>query len=598
MINMKKILLSFIAFCALPVLQVAAASHAEECSDESSAKQREVRFNLIQVSDVHGNFFPFDFIRRRDMSGSLARVHTFVQERRNEYGDRNVIFMDNGDLLQGQPTAYYYNFIDTLSTNLAIDMLNFMGCNAGNIGNHDVETGLNVFRRAISQCEFPVLGANIINTATGEVDSQIKPYIVIEHDGVRIAILGMVTPAIPVWLSENLWRGLRFDDMEETARKWIPIIRAKEKPHLIVGLFHAGNNLALLGGKYRDNASCEVARNIPGFDIILTGHDHLRTCRTVQNILGENVWVVNPSNNARLVGDIEITLQMKGDKLLSKHIDARLTSMDNYPVSGPFMEYFKQPYNEVKKFVSKKLGNITRTITTRNAYFGPSAFIDLIHSLQLAISGAEISLAAPLSFNAEIEAGDIHVSDMFSLYQYENMLYTMRLSGKEIKDALEMSYERWTNRMYSADDHLLLLSAEYPQDGNERPRLKNSSFNFDSAAGIHYTVDVTKPAGEKITIISMADGTPFQFNRFYRVAVNSYRGNGGGELLTLGAGISQEELTKRIISSTDKDLRYYFMQYIEGLGILHPEPLNHWKFIPEEWVRPAAERDYQLLFGK
>lgn len=131
----------------------------------------------------------------------------------------------------------------------------------------------------------------------------------------------------------------------------------------------------------------------------------------------------------------------------------------------------------------------------------------------------------------------------------------------------------------------------------DRASFQNFSFNFDSAAGIIYTVDVTRPKGEKVTIVSMADGSPFRMDHIYKVALNSYRGNGGGELLTKGSGIPQEKLKERIIFSTDKDLRFYLMQYIEKKGTLDPRALNQWKFVPEEWVKPAAERDYEYLFG-
>lgn len=268
--------------------------------------------------------------------------------------------------------------------------------------------------------------------------------------------------------------------------------------------------------------------------------------------------------------------------------------MDAYPVDEAFMQTFDSQYQATREFVSRKIGSIDRTITTKDAYFGPSAFIDLIHQLQLDITGADVSFCAPLSFAAEIKEGDIYMSDMFNLYKYENMLYVMSLSGQEIKDFLEMSYAIWTNQMKSPEDHLLLLN----EKNNGFGYFKNPSFNFDSAAGIIYTVDVTKPQGEKITIQSMADGTPFDLQKRYKVAVNSYRGNGGGDLLTKGAGIPKEKLSKRILSSTEKDLRYYLMQRIEEVKVLHPQPLNQWKFIPEEWTVPAAARDYRFLFER
>ena len=560
-----------------------------------SAQDKIVKLKIVETSDIHGNYYPYDFILRHEAGGSLARIHAFVQKEREVYKD-NLLLLDNGDILQGQPCAYYYNYIDTVSPHLAAEVLNYMQYNTGNMGNHDVETGRAVFDRWADDCKFPILGANIIDTATGK--THFKPYEVLERDGVKIVVLGMITPAIPVWLSENLWKGLRFDDMEETARKWMKIIREKEKPDLVIGIFHAGQDALLMGGKYRENASVEVARNVPGFDIVLMGHDHARELKKIKNIAGDSVLIMDPASKGIVVANADVTLKLRKGKVIEKHIDGALTDMKDYAASEDFMEHFAPQFNAVQDFVSKKIGSFTETISTRPAYFGSSAFIDLIHLLQLEITNADISLAAPLSYDTEINKGDVFVSDMFNLYKYENMLYTMKLSGKEVKDALEMSYNLWTNQMKSADDHLLLFRKQRREGATDRASFQNFSFNFDSAAGIIYTVDVTKPKGEKITIISMADGTPFSMDKMYKVALNSYRGNGGGELLTKGAGIPQDELKGRILFSTDKDLRYYLMQYIEKKGVIEPHALGLWKFIPEEWVEPAAKRDYEYLFGK
>ena len=559
------------------------------------AQDKIVKLKIVETSDIHGNYYPYDFILRHEAAGSLARVYEFVQKERETYKD-NLLLLDNGDILQGQPCAYYYNYIDTISLHLAAEVLNYMKYNAGNMGNHDVETGRAVFDRWAGDCNFPILGANIIDTVTGK--THFKPYEVLERDGVKIVVLGMITPAIPVWLSENLWKGLRFDDMEETARKWMKIIREKENPDLVIGIFHAGQDALLMGGKYRENASLEVARNVPGFDIVLMGHDHTRELKKIKNVEGDSVLIMDPASKGGVVANADVTLKLRKGKVVEKHISGVLTEMKNYTANKDFMARFAPQFSDVRDFVSKKIGSFTETISTRPAYFGSSAFIDLIHMLQLEITNAEISLAAPLSYDTEISKGDVFVSDMFNLYKYENMLYTMKLSGKEIKDALEMSYDLWTNQMKSPDDHLLLLREKRREGATDRASFKNFSFNFDSAAGIIYTVDVTKPKGEKVTITSMADGTPFSLDKMYKVALNSYRGNGGGELLTKGSGISQDELKDRILYSTDKDLRYYLMQYIEKKGVIEPHALGLWKFIPEEWVEPAAKRDYEYLFGK
>lgn len=552
------------------------------------------KLKIIQTSDIHGNFFPYDFINRKAWSGSLARVHAYVEQERKTFGE-NLILLDNGDILQGQPTVYYYNFIDTTSTHICADMMNFMRYDVGNVGNHDIETGHAVYDRWIKQCNFPILGANIIDIKTGK--TYLPPYKILEKDGLKIAILGMITPAIPAWLAENLWSGLRFEDMEECAGKWINIIKKEEKPDIIIGLFHSGRDASKKTGKWNENASLLVAQNVPGFDIVLMGHDHQRFCQNVTTANGDIVMAANPASNGNYATDItlSITRDTKG-KVTNVNIDAKLADIKDIEPSQEFLKRFAHQYNDVQTFVSKKIGTITADLETRPAYFGSSAFIDFIHTLQLAISGAEISFAAPLSFDATIKKGDIYMGDMFNLYKYENMLYVMTLTGKEIKDYLEYSYSIWTNQMATADDHLLLLRETPNGEDLSRAIFLKPSYNFDSAAGITYTVDVTKPYGEKINITGLANGSSFDMNRTYKVALNSYRGNGGGELLTKGAGIPQGELTKRIVFSTDKDLRYYLMEYIQKQGILTPKALNQWRFVPEELVKPAATRDYNLLF--
>jgi len=553
------------------------------------ADKKEVILNIIETSDVHGSYFPYDFITRKPQNGSLARLSSLVNERRSQYKDAFML-VDNGDILQGQPIAYYYNYIDTKTEHVCASMLNYLRYDLGNMGNHDVEPGHAVYDRWVSQCKFPVLGANIIDTKTNK--PYLPPYKVLEREGVKVAVLGMITPAIPSWLPEQLWSGLRFDDMETTARHWVKIIKEKEKPDIIIGLFHAGPEGNQLGDAI-ENGSEIVARNVPGFDVVFMGHDHQRHCRKVVNAAGDSVLITGPSNAARCVSDVMIKVVKKNGKLVKKEVSGQITELDAYPVDQTFMKTFDPQYRATLDFVSRKIGRMSSTISSKDAFFGPSAFIDLLHQLQMDLTGAEISFCAPLSPTAEIKEGDIYMSDMFNLYRYENMLYTMKLSGKEIKGFLEMSYALWTNQMKSASDHLLLLDDSKSGFG----RFKNPTFNFDSAAGIIYTVDVTKPEGSRVDIKSMADGTPFQMDKVYKVAVNSYRGNGGGDLLTKGAGIPKKELKSRIVTSTEKDLRYYLMKRIEEKKQLDPKPLNQWKFIPEEWTVPAAKRDCETVFN-
>ena len=212
------------------------------------------------------------------------------------------------------------------------------------------------------------------------------------------------------------------------------------------------------------------------------------------------------------------------------------------------------------------------------------------------MSKADLSFSAPLFFNASIEAGDIKVSNLFDLYRFEDHLYTLMLTGREIKNYLETSYAAWTQQMHAPTDPMLLIS---PMKSNpERMGFKNFIFNFDSAAGIYYEVDVTKPEGAKVNILRMDDGRPFKMDETYTVAMTAYRANGGGELLTKGAGLSKEEMDARILNVSEHDIRHYLMEYVKELGTIDPQPKNHWRFVPEDWTTQAIARERKILFGK
>lgn len=551
-----------------------------------------VEIRVLQTSDVHGSFFPYDFIDRKPADGSMARVSSYVKELRKEYGNK-LLLLDNGDILQGQPTCYYCNYIKPSMPNVAASVINYMGYDAQTVGNHDIETGHAVYDKWIREVKCPMLGANVIDTSTGQ--PYLKPYAIFVRDGARIAVIGMLTPAIPNWLSYNLWEGMRFDDMVESARYWIEYVKEKERPDVVIGLFHSGWDGGITTNKYQENETLRIAQDVPGFDLILYGHDHKSNKHVVKNAIRATLCM-NPSSNAEYVCDASIKITFENGSITSKTVTGRLADIRQQPVDKDFMAHFKSDIDSVNAFVNRKIGTFTNSVYTRDSYFGNSAFCDFIHNLQLEITGADISFNAPLSFDACIKAGDIHVSDMFNLYKYENQIYVLRMTGKEIHDYLEMSYALWTNTMAGPDDHIMLLDQN--GNGSSGYGFKNLAFNFDSAAGIDYEVDVTKPEGNKIKIKCMSDGSPFDETKWYKVAMNSYRGNGGGELLTKGAGIPHDSLQSRIVYESERDQRYYLMKEIEKAGTMAPRPNTNWRFVPEEWTSEAIRRDKALLFGR
>lgn len=544
-----------------------------------------VTLRIVETSDVHGAFFPYNFTERRDMSGTMARVSSYLKRQRKEMGNR-LILLENGDILQGQPTCYYTNFVATDKPNIAAEVVNYLKYDAQTFGNHDVEVGHKVYDKWIKELNCPVVGANIIDLKSGK--PYVEPYVIIEREGVRVAILGMLTPAIPNWLHQNLWSGMRFEEMVSCTKRWVKILREQEKADVVIGLFHSGWDGGIVTDEYDEDATQKVAEQVEGLDVIFFGHDHRERNTTVKNVL-----CLDPSCNAQKVA--VATIQVRNGKVTSKK--GELIDVTKEPLDEDFMWHFQPRIDEVKAFVERKIGVFNENMLSRDAFFGPAAFVDLIHQLQLEHTGADVSFTAPLTFNSEIKAGPVYQSDMFKLYRFENGIYVVRMTGKEIRNFLEMSYDQWVNTMTSPDDHIMLLAPKVAGD-NQRENFKNFTFNFDSAAGIDYVVDVTKPDGQKVHILQFSDGRPFDENAWYRVAMNSYRGNGGGELLVRGAGIPLDSIPQRIEYQSERDQRHYLTEMIEREGSITPKSLNNWRFIPEAWALPAIERDRKLIFGE
>ena len=562
-----------------------------------------VKLKVIETSDVHGYFFPWDFTEGKVLKGSLARANTYIKKERKKYGN-NLLLIDNGDILQGQPCAYWSNFVKTENENLAASVINYMKYDVETLGNHDLEPGHKVYDKWISEVRCPLIAANVVKEGCKNRDANpanvyngLKPYSIHYKGGAKICIIGLLTPAIPQWLNEPIWKGIEFEEMVSSARKWVKYVKEHEKPDLIFGLFHSGLSGGITTDEYEEDATEAVAKEVPGFDVIFSGHDHQVHNDWVTNSEGQQVLIIDPSCFAKNVAEAEITLTFKKGKLVNKQIKGNIVSVQDEDIDQQMMQHFDKEIQEVKAFVGQHVGKFKNAIYTRESFFGNSAFTDLIHTLQLQISKADISFAAPLAFNTTINAGEVKMADMFKLYRFENLMFVLRMTGEEIRRHLEYSYDMWGNTMTSPDDHALLLN-DASTDDQQRTGFKYYTFNFDSAMGIDYEVDLTKPNGQKVHILQMSDGQPFDKNKWYKVVMSSYRANGGGELLTKGAGIPKDSLESRVLFNTDLDLRHYLTEEIRRQGTIDPKPGHNWRFVPEAWVKPALERDRIKLFGK
>ena len=228
--------------------------------------------------------------------------------------------------------------------------------------------------------------------------------------------------------------------------------------------------------------------------------------------------------------------------------------------------------------------------------------MNLIHTLSLSAKSAQVSFAAPLTFNKDINAGRLIYNDLFSIYPYENQLFVVRLTGDEIRKCLEYSYDSWINTDVPGGHVLKIAEGEDQRTGQKNWHFINRPYNFDSAGGLVYTVDVTRPYGSRVSITTLADGTPFSMDAWYNVAMTSYRAAGGGYILSKGAGIDTDNMDDRIVARHD-DIRNILYDYIQKSNGIHSAEINdtqrigHWEFVPAPAAR-AIDKDMTLLFGE
>lgn len=559
---------------------------------------------LLYTTDIHGACLHYDIRNNCPAVTSLANVSTYVKQQRQQHPDAVMLF-DTGDFLQGQPSMYYYNYVDTLSPHIVPLVDNYLGYDAIGVGNHDIETGEDVYHgRLPQQFQMPWLCANAIDTRTGQ--PMFQPYSILERQGIRVAILGMITPNIGAWLPKQLWPHLEFQDMVECAQQWVPIIQQREHPDLLIGLFHSGTDYTIGGSDFdthcNENGAIPAATKVPGFDIILCGHDHNTALQDIINCEGDTVKVLDAQTQARLVGraDIHLAYDAKSGRY-QKHIFTSMIDMHEVEPDADFCQQFQFAVDSVNAYVDRPMGQLTRSLYGEPSLFGPSVFMDFIHDVQLWATKADISLASVLAPHDTVPAGQITMRQLFTLYKYENQLFTLSMTGAEVQRFLEFGFDRQFNVMTSADDHLLAFRVN--ADGTISrnvygPLYVTPTFNFTSAAGIRYVLDVSKPRGQRLTILSMSDGTPFSLEQNYTVAINSYQASGGGEFLPVGLGWNDETLAERTISAEPKDVRRYVAEYIQQMGTIEPRERGDWQIVPHAWWLKGMQTDMRFISAK
>lgn len=541
------------AFLALSILALSISVYAPA----GSVAAQHAHVVILSTTDMHGRVFPIDYYTNKYDNVGIAKVATLVKEARKN--DPDLLLVDSGDTIQGTPLEYFHNQRNNTPPDPMMLAMNALRYDSMTVGNHEYNFGLKILEKARSEAKFPWLSANTYNKGTATTHYQ--PYIVKEVSGVRVGVLGLTTPGIPNWENVPNYEGLEFHETVSEAKKWVAILRDKEKVDVVAIAMHMGIEEDLRTGTTspsqvaNENAAIAIARGVPGVDMILMGHTH----RDVPALIVNGVLLTQANRWASHVARVDLYLE-KGEAARWRVVaeSARTIPVTEKTALDPEIAQLGQPYDkETQDWLSRPIGESPEEITSQDCRFRDTAIIDLIQRVQLEAGKADVSMAACFNPQARIPQGSVTVRDIAGLYEYENTLVTIELTGQQLKDALEHSARYF--REYQPGKSLAeLVDQRIP------------GYNFDMAEGVAYELDLTKPFGQRVQNLKFK-GQPLSPTQKLRVVTNNYRVNGGG-----GFTMFKDA---PVVYRSSEEVRELIIDWVERNKTIPTQTSNNWRIV-------------------
>jgi 2',3'-cyclic-nucleotide 2'-phosphodiesterase / 3'-nucleotidase len=538
------------------LIALAALAHAE---------QRAV--TVLATTDLHGNLLPIDYVTDKPAPRGLAAIATLI--RAAEAEAPNHLLIDCGDTIQGTPLEYVYQTAIRNGAPLAADpmmrAMNALGYDAMAVGNHEFNFGLPNLDAARAAAKFPWLSANTTGGA-----HPFAPYLVKTIGGIRIVVIGVTTPAVPMWEKPENLGTYRFGSPIDAVRKAIAELRAKERPDLIVVAAHTG----LGPDEFSENVVAELAEKVEGIDAIVFGHTH----RELESRIIGKTLVVQPKNWGISLARLDFTFERQGDGPWTlKDRRSRLVPVKPDTVVAPDIVAIAQPYHDAaERYLNTP---VATSAVEQSAALGrvmDNALVDAVERVQLDYAKADVSFTALFNPSVKVPKGQVTVRQIAALYPYDNELYAIEGTGKMVKDALENAA-----RFY--------LSCAGARCG-EPPLIDREviGFNYDMAEGVEYEIDLTRPAGDRIRNLRF-HGQPLAPDRKLRIAINNYRAAGSaGYSMFVGAPI---------VWRSGREIRDLMVEYYTAHKELPSTPSGNWRVVPDLAAKTLA-REAQAAAGQ
>jgi len=542
------------------------AQKAVTAAIDHRIKSDSVNVTVLATSDLHGSILPWDYSAAKEANLGLAKISTYVNQVKAQ--NSNVVLVDDGDTIQGTPLSYYYDKIDTTSEYPMAKVMGAMGYDTWTLGNHEFNYGLDVLNRVLADMQKEKINVLSANTYQDDGTNFVKPYIIktisTAKGDVKVGILGLTTKSIPSWEDKAHYAGLQFNDLVDEANKWVPQVRAAGAD-IVVVTAHSGEEAT--ADTLPENEIKAIATKVNGIDAIVAGHTHKKIAQdNFTNPAGQTVIVTEPRNAGQDVCQIDFTISKDANgKWVMANKVSKVVTMDSTIVADPKIIKIAQPYQDATlAYVATKIGTATGDFLGDKQMVSETALMDLINKVQKYYAKTDLSIAAPLSSSAKILQGDVTIQDMMGVYVYENFLYGIKMTGKQLKNWMEWS-DRYYQQVSSSSDPVIKDMA-----------LNVPDYNLDQLYGATYTIDLTQSVGSRIKNLKVK-GQLVKDDDVFTVAINNYRFNGGGSFLAQ-AGITNPEVTFDSAKQygDDGQVRNLMVKYIQEMGTITPTVENNW----------------------
>jgi 2',3'-cyclic-nucleotide 2'-phosphodiesterase/3'-nucleotidase len=520
------------------------------------ARAAPATLTVLHTSDLHGHVDPRDNPRMNDYPEGLARVATTVRAVRAE--GKAMLLLDSGDTIEGAPVeALVFSGTIPDRGDPIVRAMNLVGYDAMAIGNHEFNFGLERLQKSRREARFPWLSAN---TVREDGKPAFTPYIVKVVAGLRVGILGLTTKNIPFWEPPAHVAGLRFLDTVETAKRYVPILRGKERCDAVIVLTHEGFERDLATGKENgtaaENQAYAIATQVPGIDLLLTGHTH-----TViePRRLGQT-WTSQPGRFGNTVTRFDLALEKSGGRWRVASIEGRNLPMKEVRPDSEVVAAVAPEHEAASKILSTVVATLAKPVSARGARTEDTALVDWLHAVQREQGKADLSFASLLPFSLpDWPAGPLTVAQIWEFYPYENTLVTVRATGRQVREALEAAA-----RCISG-----VSVVEGKPVWQRNPALW--AYNCDTLEGAEYALDPMRPEGSRVLFLKRGVEA-IRDDDSFTVAMNSYRAAGSS-----GYGVWR---SCPHVADSSKALRDLLIEDARRRGTLSLESDRNWFLAP------------------